>query len=218
MADILSTILQNMRGWNWAEIVKGGVSIWVATVATLALKTWKRQSKAQKQTDFMDEITNSVHEFVMAMSAPIEMLKYIKIGIESHSRAPDLPSGIENPEAVAYIQKHGKEDSKQLIEYLNLCNPSLTKIRSLSAKGQVLGLKNYEQCQTACTMLTWQHERIQALCYIIGNHSLNWENPEVQRTLSKVIQLDPKEIGRQLGEYNTTFLIFVKENYRRIFK
>jgi hypothetical protein len=218
MADILETILQNMRGWNWAEIVKCGVSIWVAIVATIALKTWKRQSKAKKQTDFMDEITNCVHEFVTEMSAPTEMLKYIKIGIESHSRAPDLPSGIENPEAVAYIQKHGKEDSKRLIEYLNLCNPSLTKIRSLSAKGQVLGLKNYAECQNACTMLTWQHERIQALCYIIGNPSLNWENPEVQGTLSKVIQLDPEEIRRELGEYNAMFLIFVRENYRSIFK
>jgi hypothetical protein len=187
-------------------------------VATIALETWKRQSKAKKQTDFMDEITNCVHEFVTEMSAPTEMLKYIKIGIESHSRAPDLPSGIENPEAVAYIQKHGKEDSKRLIEYLNLCNPSLTKIRSLSAKGQVLGLKNYAECQNACTMLTWQHERIQALCYIIGNPSLNWENPEVQGTLSKVIQLDPEEIRRELGEYNAMFLIFVRENYRSIFK
>lgn len=207
-----------MRGWNWAEIVKSGVSIWVAIVATLALKTWKRQSKAQKQTDFMDEITNSVHEFVMAMSAPTEMVKYIKIGIESYSRAPDLPSGIENPEAVAYIKKNGKEDSKELISHLNLCSPSLAKIRSLSAKGQVLGFLNYEQCQTACTMLAWQHERVQALCYLIDNPSLNWENPEVQKTLSKVIQLDPQEIRRQLEEHNTMFLIFVKENYRRIFK
>lgn len=216
--DILDAIIQTMRGWNWAEIVKGGVSIWVAIVATLALKTWKRQSKAQKQTDFMDEITNSVHEFVMAMSAPTEMVKYIKIGIESHSRAPGLPSGIENPEAVAYIQKNGKEDSKMLIEYLNLCRPSLAKIRSLSAKGQVLGFKNYEQCQTACTMLAWQHERVQALCYIIGNPSLYWQNHEVQKLLSKGIQLDSEEIRRQLEEYNTMFLIFVKENYRRIFK
>lgn len=215
---MLNRIFLSICEWNWAEIAKIGVSIWVAIVATIALKTWKRQSKAQKQTDFMDEITNSVHEFVMAMSAPTEMLKYIKIGIESHSRAPDLPSGIENPEAVAYIQKHGKEDSKRLIEYLNLCSPSLTKIRSLSAKGQVLGLKNYEQCQTASNMLAWQHERIQALGYIIGNPSLNWENPEVQKTLSQVIQLDPEEIRRQLGEHNTVFLIFVKENYRRIFK
>ena len=218
MADILGTILQHMRGWNWAEIVKGSVGIWIATVATLALKTWKRQSKAQKQTDFMDEITNSVHEFVATMSASIEMLKYIKIGIESHARAPSLPPGIENPEAVAYIQKQGKEDSKRLLEYLNLSSPSLTKIRSLSAKGQVLGLRNYAECQNACDMLTWQHDRIRALCYVIGRPSLNWENPEVQKTLSKIIQLDPEEIKRELGEYNVTFLTFVKENYKNIFK
>ena len=218
MTAIIDTILQNMRGWDWAEIVKGGVSIWVAIVATLALKTWKRQSKAQKQTDFMDEITNSVHEFIMGMAGPTEILKYIKIGIESHAKLPDLIADIENPEAVAYIQKYGKEDSKRLIEKLNLCNPSLTKIRSLSAKGQVFGFKNYKECQNACTMLTWQYDRIQALCYVIGNPSLNWENPEVQKTLSKVIQMDPEEVRRELEKYNVLFLSFITENYSKIYK
>lgn len=197
MVEFVSKILQPLSGWNWAEIVKGIVSIWVATVATLALKTWKRQSKAQKQIDFMDEITDSVHEFIACIAAPTEMAKYIKIDIENCASAPHLNPEIKNPEAVAYIQTHGKEDSKKLYEYLKSCGPSLTKIRSLSAKGQVFGLKNYEDCNNACSMLIWQHDRIQALCYMIGRDSLNWGNDEVQEALSKVIQWIPKRLRKK---------------------
>lgn len=218
MNEFFSKIPQTMSEWNWAEIVTGVVSIWVATVATLALKTWKRQSKAQKQIDFIDEITDSVHEFINSMAAPREMVRYIKIGIESYAGAPNLDPEIENPEAIAYIQKQGKEDSKSLLEYLKFCGPSLTKIQSLSAKGQVLGLKNYKACQNACNMLKWQHDRIQALCYMIGSPSLYWRNPEVQKSLSKVIQLDTEEIKKEIEAYNVIFLTFVKENYEKIYK
>ena len=218
MGEFVNKILQPLCEWNWAEIVKGIVSIWVAIVATLALKTWKRQSKAQKEIDFMDEIANAVHEFIDSMAAPTEMAKYIKIGIESYAGSPHLDPEIENAEAVVYIQRQGKEDSKRLYEYLKPCSPSLTKIRSLSVKGQVLGLKNYKDCHNACSMLTWQHDRIQALCYIIGSDSLNWRNPEVQESLSKVIQLDPEEIKKEIEEQNLRFLTFVKENYERIYK
>jgi len=90
MGEFVSKILQPLYEWNWAEIVKCIVSIWVAVVATLALKTWKRQSKAQKQIDFMDDLTNSVHEFIFSLAGPIEMVKHIKIAIESYAGTPDL--------------------------------------------------------------------------------------------------------------------------------
>lgn len=204
-----------MAVWNWGEIV---VSVWVATVATLALTTWKRQSKAQKQIDFIDELTDAVHEFINSMVAPAEMVKYIKIGIKSYANTPSIDTKIENSEAVAYIREEGKEASKKLLEYLKPCSPSLAKIRSLSAKGQVLGLKNYAACQNACDMLTWQHDRIQPLCYLLGSPSLNWRNPEVQKLLSEVIQLDHEEINKELREQNVRFLTFVKGNYEKIYK
>ncbi len=203
---------------DWAEILKVAVSIWMATVATLALQTWKRQSKAQKQSDFMDEITNSVHEFIVSMAAPTEMVKYIKIGIESHAGVSSLDPELKHSEAIAYIQKHGQEDSGKLLEYLNLCGPSLTKLNSLTAKGQVLGLKNYTECQNAVRMLTWQHDRIQALCVMIGRPYLNWYNTEVQETLEKVIQLDAETIKKDIDTYSVQFLTFVKDNYEKIYK
>lgn len=203
---------------DWAEIAKILISIWVATVATIALKTWKRQSKAQRQIDLLDELTNAIHEFIETMSAPTEVLHFIQIGIESHKGTWGLRSDVENPEAVAYIEKHGKEDSKRLLEYLNLSAPALTRIRSLSAKGQVLGFMNFQECQNACLMLARQHDRIQATCFIIGSTSLYWPNPEVQKSLNALVQIDPVEIKTELGAQNIKYLEFVKENYEKIYK
>ena len=184
----MSNIIQHMDKINWIEIVNGLIGIWLAIVATIALKTWKHQSKAQKQTDFLDEITNSLHEFITLMGTPIEMLKFIEIGIESYHSSIDLKKNIENPVVITYIQKHGKEEGQQLFDYLMLCNPSLIKVSSLLVKGQVLDFKNYIECQNACNLITWQYDRIHAFCSIISRPSLNWENPVVQDTLSKVIQ------------------------------
>lgn len=202
----------------WPEIVQVLVSIWMAIVATLALTTWKRQSKAKRQCDFMDEITNSFHEFISSITDPIEMVRYIKIGIESHAHVVNANPQIKNSAAVAYIQRNGQEDSKKLFEYLTRCEPSLIKIRSLAAKGQVLGLKNYIDCQDSVKMLTWQYDRIQALGAIISRPSSNWENDKVQQTLSKVIQLDSDEIKKQIETYNVQFLTFVTKNYEMIYK
>lgn len=203
---------------NWAEIVKGVVSIWVATVATLALNTWKRQSRAQKQSDFMDEITKSFHEVISLMAAPIEMVKYVKIGIESYAGFYPLDQSLENPEAVAYIQKRGEADAKRLYEYLKPCAEPLSRTRSLVAKGQVFGFKNYNECQNACAMIIWQYDRIQALCYFIGSASLNWNNPKVQESLRNVIALDAGDIEKQIKEQSVKFLTFLKDNYQAIYK
>jgi hypothetical protein len=211
-------LLQIIAEWNWIEIIKIIISLGMVIIAWLALQTWKKKSKAQRQCDFMDEITNSAHEFIASMTDPTEIVKYIKIGIQSHAGAFDLDQSIKNAEAVAYIQKHGQEDSKKLLEYLNVCKPSLIKLRSLAAKGQVLGLINYADCQNAVRMLTWQYERIQALCVIIGSPSLNWHNTEVQQTLGKVIQFDPDEIRKDIETYSVQLLTFVKNNYEEIFK
>lgn len=211
-------MLRQVSEWNWTEIVKVIISVYVAAVATIALTTWKKQSKAQRQIDFMDALADSVHEFIASLVAPIEMVKIIKIGIESHKGIRNLNTEIKNPEAVAYIQKRGKDDSMRLNEYLKACGTSLAKIRSLSAKGQVLGLKNYKECYNACKMLTSQYDRMQSLCYMIGSENLYWENPVIQETLSKVLLLEPDEINKEIEEQYIIFLTYVKENYEQIYK
>ncbi|MDP8263851.1 MAG: hypothetical protein P9M12_00025 [Candidatus Aceula lacicola] len=216
MPEIINKIITFFNSWNWSEIIRGIVSIWMATVATFALKTWKKQLRAQKQANFMGEISKYVHQLINTLIAPREIVRHIKIGIESHASLIQLNKNLKNPEAVYYIQKRGEEDAKHLLEYLRLCEQPLLKICSLVAEGQALGFKNYNECQNSCNLIIWQYERIQALCFIIGNPNLNWENPTVQKSLSKTISLEPDDIKKQIEEQNVKFLNFLKDNYQRI--
>lgn len=130
----------------------------------------------------------------------------MKIQIASYKDYHLLDRSLQNPEAVAYIKAHGKEDAKRWEEYLKPCLEPLTKIRSLVAKGQVLGFKNYGECQKACKMLAWQYDRIQALRVMIQDPALNWEHEKVQKLLTQVVTLDADEIQQEVTEQNVKFL------------
>jgi hypothetical protein len=211
-------ILLPMSVWNWGEIFKVLLGIWGATVATLALQTWRRQSKAQKQTEFLDDLTESVLEFMQLLKGPIELVRFVKMDVDSFAGLPEIDKTLENPEAVAYIKERGKKDSERLREYLKPCAVPISKIHSLLFKGQVFGFKNYPECRKAYTMITWQYERIDALCYIIGSDLLNWKNPKVQEHLRNFLAIDPNVIENQIKEQTVKFLVFVEENYRAIYK
>ena len=194
------------------------VSAYVAWIATRALNTWKQQLKAQKQTDFMDAITEAVHEFIRLMDDPIDKVKFVKSRIKNYEGYIELDQSLENSEAITYIQSHGQEDAKQLYEYLKPCTHILSKIDYLVVKGDVLGFKNYNECQNACSIITFQYNRIQYLRYIIGTPTLYWNNPEIQEALSKVIHLDPNDIEKQIKEQKVKILNFVDDNYKTIYK
>jgi len=202
----------------FAEIAKAIVSIWIPLVAMLALTTWRKQSKAKIQIDFMTELTDSVHEFIYLMAAPIATVRHVKIGMESYSELPALDKTVKNPGVVAYIQHRGKEDAKRLYERLKPCTEHMPKIKSLLTKGQVFGLKNYNKCWNACNMILWQYERIQTLCFMIEDGSLNWKHPEVEKTLAGAIALKSEDINRDIEVHNVEFLAFVRDNYKKIYK
>ena len=203
---------------NWSEIIQAIVGIWAVIVATCALQTWKKQSKAQRQTDFLDELADSIHDFINNTTTPIEMLKYIRIGIESHS--PPCENEHKNKElgAQIFIEKRGEEYSTKIYQYLALCNQSLSRIRSLSAKGQILHFKNYNSCADACDILTRQYERISSVASFIGMRNLNWENEKIHSILLDVTAIDPLEIKQQIDKQNIAYLRFAKENYRESHK
>ena len=216
MIEIVSGTLDTLVGWDWSAIIQALVSIWVATVATLALRTWKRQSKAQRQTDFLDALTDSIHDFIALMAAPTEMVSFAKIAIQSHAQTSQVDKRLRTPGAIAYIERSGKDDSKQLGELLDKSRPALSKIRSLVAKGQVLGFKNYNECRDSCNLITWQYDRIQAFSQIIGRTTLYWENPKVQDTVDKVLSIEAEDIKTYLQEQNIKLLEFVHANYKAI--
>jgi len=113
MIETVSNTLDALVGWNWSAIIQALVSIWIATVATLALTTWKSQSKAQRQTDFLDDLTSSIHEFIDLMTAPIALLKFAKIEIQSHADPVQADERLKTPGAIAYIERKGEGSSKK---------------------------------------------------------------------------------------------------------
>ena len=218
MIETVSNTLDALVGWDWSTIIQALVSIWIATVATLALTTWKSQSKAQRQTDFLDDLTNSIHEFIDLMTGPIAMLKFAKIEIQSHVDPVQDDKRLKTPGAIAYIERKGEVSSKQLGELLDKIRPALSKINSCVAKGQVLGLRNYNECRNCCALITWQFDRIQAFSQVIGQTTLNWENPEVQEIVDKVLTLESDDVEKSIQEQNIKLLEFVRTNYEAIFR
>lgn len=218
MCEQLQSIQLFLRDIDWTLIIQGGIGVWMAIIATVALRTWKHQTKAKKQIDFIDDLTDTIHAFILSMSAPIEYIKYAKIGINCHADYHGEPDNIKNPEAVAFIKKEGKSTRLEIKKCLETTRPILSKMRTLEAKGQIFGIEDYTKCQIACRMLGQSYNQIEAFSYVIGNPNLNWENPEVQKTLDSVLSIDPENIRSNLDEQNSQFLLFAKQVYGKILK
>ena len=86
---------------NLLEVIQTIATVFVAYIALRALETWKHQSKAQKQTDFLDELTDTVHEYIQQLAQPIEMLKMVRIGIKSHAGLINQDEITEHSDTIA---------------------------------------------------------------------------------------------------------------------
>jgi hypothetical protein len=215
--NIFMQIVEAIKNVSWSTILPAIASIWVAITATRALRTWKYQTRAQKHMEFMDELTDTVHEYIQAMEAPIQILEFVKIDIQAHSETESLQEkNIKNAGVITYIEKNGKADQIRLNEYLDKVRPIKSRMNSLAVKGQVLGFDNYKQCYDACTMLAWSHGQLEAFAVLIGSAHLNWQNQEIQQTLDKVMTVDAKTIKENLEKQNSVFLEFVKQIYQTL--
>jgi len=190
----------------------------VAIIATIALNTWKSQIKAHKHIEFLDELTDTIHNFILSMSEPITRLEFTKIGIDCYKGIHGEPDDMKNPEAVAFIKKRGKSTRDDIKECLTDVRTIVSKMKSLVAKGQIFGIENYSECQEACRMLEWSYNQIEAFFSIIGEQHLNWDNPEVQRALEKVLSVNPDDIKNNLTQQNTNYLLFAKQAHTKILK
>ena len=100
---------------------------------------------------------------------------------------------------------------------LKTVQPSVEKLRSLAAKGQVFKFDDYAKCQMAVVVLTQHFDRIVALMDVIGSPTWNWEHPEVLRLLKNIMAIDPKEIRNSIQENNVALLQFVRQAYKQIY-
>jgi hypothetical protein len=214
--DIVVQIIETLIN-NLPSILTTVAALWGAIIATCALHTWKYQTRAEKHIKFMDELTDIVHEYIQAMSAPISKLECIEIAIEAYSETALLKQEhAKNAGVISYIEKYGKTDRDQLYKYLDTIRPIESRMMSLATKGQVMGFKNYEQCYQACRMLAWSYNQINAVVGLIGEQQLNWDNKEVQQAIDKIMTVKSSSIRGNLEEHNRIFLEFVKQNYKNL--
>jgi hypothetical protein len=203
---------------NWLEIIECAATVFTAGVALVALNTWKVQSKAQRMADFLDELTDEIHKYIQAMSTPVEVLKIIRIGLECYTPLPsDEYRNNVHANSIAYIEKRGKSDSARLLESLIKCSESISKIQSLIAKGQIYNFEKYSECQNACNMLLWQFQRLQVVASVIGSDSMNWNNPEVQKSIVNMNSVQVDDVQKHLQDQHVKYLGFAKANYHAIY-
>lgn len=204
---------------NWPEVIKAFAPVATAVIAFLALKNWQRQDKAKREAEFLDALIEAAHTYIAEVHKPITILEMAKIGMTSYAptweRGDDADIAVKG--AIAYIQKDGERHAKRLLEVLEAIQPSVIKLRSLTAKGQVFKFKGYAKCRDAVAMLTWHFGRMEAFAAVIGSPTWNWENPEVLKHLKDVMAIDPDEIRKGVQDSNVALLEFSSETYRRIY-
>lgn len=216
MCDALVWSFDAITSINWLEVIKALAPMATAVIAFVALRNWQRQDKAKREAEFLDALIEATHTYIAEMPAPITLLEMGKIGMKSH--APTLTDGDQTIKgAITYIQRNGQQESKRLREVLETVQPSVVRLRSLAAKGQVFKFEDYAKCQNAVEMLTWQFGRIEAFMTVIGSPTWNWEHPDVLKSLENVMAINPVEIRESLQENNVAVLEFASETYRRIY-
>ncbi|WP_428826768.1 hypothetical protein ACLIKD_00765 [Azonexus sp. IMCC34842] len=216
MCDVLVWSLDAIR---WPETISALAAVITATIAFYALQTWRHQDKAKGKAEFLDALIEAAHTYIAEMPKPMTLLVIAKVGMQSHipprGNREQADTAIEG--AISYIQKNGEHDGKHLHELLVALQPSVIKLKSLAAKGQVFKFNDYVKCKTAVAELTQHFETIEAFMAVIRSPTWNWENPEVLNLLKQVMAIDPEEIRKSLQKNNIALLEFAGETYMRIY-
>lgn len=207
MCEILS--------WNWHSIIQSATGLATLGLAWYALGSWKRQQKSQKVTELLDQLTDSVHDFLQSVRVPVQRLQFIHIGIDSCQYDKELNTELKYPEAIRYIEKDGREAATELIASLKACESSVHRIRSLLVKGQIYNIENYEECRNACNQIVWQYDRLQVVYAVLSSQNMNWEHPKVIENIGNLLEITSDDINNYLKENQVAFLKFVKSAYSK---
>ena len=166
--------------------------------------------------DFIDELTDTIHAYVFSMSAPIHLLKFSKIFMESYKKGQSASDG-DYTAAIAFIEKNGQVMCKKIQDHLDKARPLISKIESLKVKGQVFSISDYKECCDACEMLRWSFERIQTFSGIVGSSSLNWDNPKVREAVENtVMSINSDAVAENLEKQNGKYILFAKQAYKEV--
>lgn len=216
MCDELVWSFDAITGLPWLELIKALAPVGTAFIAFLALQNWRRQDRAKRHADFLDQLVEAVHDYTARMSKPIELALVTKVGMQSHA----MIGSSDEPNyrgTIVFIKEHGKEQAKLLLNALGECQPAVVRLKSLAAKGRVFKFKDYQVCRENLAALLFQFDHIHALASVTGSPSWNWENPDILRVLKAVMKADTGAIQKTIDEKNAAILDYVAETYENIY-
>jgi hypothetical protein len=113
MRDALVSSFYAAVALPWLEIIKALAPVATAFIAWRALQNWRRQDKAKRQADFLDHLTEAVHDFIGTTPTPVTLVQLIKIGMSSHIPMERKNSDPAVAGAIEYIERRGDEDAKR---------------------------------------------------------------------------------------------------------
>ena len=214
--DALAWTIEAISNVNLLQVVQALAPVATAFIAYCALKNWKRQDKAKREAEFLDELVEETHTFIVRMSSPVALVREVESGMASH--VPTWEDGDQTIKgAIDFIQKQGEPITGRLRDTLRDVQPSLVRLRSLAAKGQIFKFKEYGKCYDALAMLTWQYDRVEVVLNVVGSPTLNWDNPMVLNLLRSAMDIKKDDIQKHLSEHNAEIIKFTRETYQKLY-
>ncbi|WKE64863.1 hypothetical protein PVT67_14495 [Gallaecimonas kandeliae] len=210
MDNILNRLLCYLAGIDLNNLISTSATVITAFIAWSALSTWKSQKRADIFVEYLDDFMDELHELIYAVYPALEFLNYIQIAIKSRQEFSDIEQG-----AIEYFEKEGTRDSEEFQKYLAPCTDRVARVRSLAAKGQVLGLDDFDAIMTSSLNICAQYDRLMSLRVFMAMRNIVWQNPTVNKTLRSILTIDNVKIKSEIADSNMAFLKAVKRNYDR---
>ncbi len=208
-----------LSAFPYFEAVGAAAAVATAIIAYSALRSWQSQERAKRQAQFLDQLLDATHAFVIEVNKPIGHLRGAKLGMASYVET--WSDGDEEEKrlngAIAFIEKRGEASAGRMREALAALDPIIIEMNSLVAKGQVFQFSSYAQAENAVRSLSHQANLLNSFLIVFENPSWNWDHPEIKELLRKVLAIDPAEIKVSVGEHNAAMIGFVRDRYEDIY-
>lgn len=197
------------------EILTLLITTWFAITATIALTTWKKQTKTKHNINLLNELLDTINNYIQQMSAPIQSFYYIKMFIDIHFENKTIKNDDEKYDIyIKYIKENGVKDKEKLIKYLSDVRPAVSKLQSLSIKIQINNLTNYKEYLNYHNLLIWTFNQIESFAYIIGQENLNWNNSDIKKSTMDIMNISFEQINTNFNEQIQNIYRYIKRIYK----
>ena len=197
---------------NWPNILTCIAALWTAYVATRALNTWRSQTKYNTRIQFLSDLLDATHSYIEAIEYPLGMAKVIKIKVESQLDED------EYEKLKDYIKSDGAVDGQTMYTYLKEILPHTTRLKAMSAKGQIYGFVDYHMIQSACHNLVSVTDKLSGVCSIIGMTNLPWDNQEIEQTVRMVLSTVSEDFESITQEANVKIIKYIEAEFKDTYK